>query len=166
MTAADKKSQRIADDFARQQVEKYVPEFADIEPFFRVKGLTSKQCKVLAVCYLPNASDLTIPQKAAIAGVSVRSWYNITRLPKFLEAMASKGREIIGTKVPSLLRTHISNAISDDGDSLDRRLMLQQVGVLDKPQVATGATQTVIIQNGEVVERKKEVVDRFRLKAD
>lgn len=141
MTKADQKSQAIADNQARKDAENHSVELADILPFFRVDGLSMNGCKVLAVCYLPGAGQLTQVQRAAIAGVHPKTWYNIVRTPKFQAALAAKGRQVINVKAPVLLEAHVQDALGEDRQS--RRELLQQCGILDKPRPANASQQVV-----------------------
>ncbi len=151
MNKADQKSQAIADNQARKDAEKHSVDLADILPFFRVDGLSMNQCKVLAACYLPGAGQMTKVQKAAIAGVDPKTWYNIIRTPKFQAALALKGRQIINVKAPVLLEVHMQDAIGEDRQS--RRELLQQCGILDKQQ-SPGTPQQVV--NVTILQQERE----------
>lgn len=150
MNRADKESHEIADQAARQDVKKEHPELPDVLPFFRVKGLSSTQCKVLAVCFLTARQAITVKCQAEMAGVNPKTWWYTVRLPKFLDALAVKSRELIGTKVPALVDVHIEDALIDDRAA--RRDLLQQYGILDRPQPANALTQIV---NVTVLEKER-----------
>ena len=156
-TRADKKAQEIAEFFASQTI----PEIATVLPLVAEYNLSPKKRKILAVKAIPQCILLTEKRKAEVAGVSERYWHMCMSDPEFRKICIEVSSHLLGHHSLEVTNAFIRDAKL--GSETNQRLLMQQYGVLDKPQVATGATQTVIIQNNEVKERKAQVVNRFRL---
>ncbi|KKL82089.1 hypothetical protein LCGC14_1988270 [marine sediment metagenome] len=144
-----------AQQIANRAEAMVVPTLAEILPMVVSVKTTPERRKILATKCLPQAVLWNKRQKAAYAEVDEKTWYNAERSPKFLQLCVDFIKEQIGANAPELWSRYIELALDGDRQALER--ILQQTGVLDKPEKGdTNITLTLTIEQKIELQKKRE----------
>lgn len=144
------KHDRDAEEIIQQAETQQLPVIADLIPTLEKYNLTPAATKVLAVNSLPQCTTMTIKDRAALAGVSVRHWWTVTRTDSYRKALIAASRELLTEHVPEILRSYIKRA--KNGDVVAAARILEQVGVLERLRGADVNTTV----NVAIVERERQ----------
>ncbi len=144
-------AQQIAD----QAEDMVVPEISEILPIVAAVKTTPPRRRILATKCLPQAVGWSQLRKAKYAGVSPRTWYVAERDPKFRTLALEFVKSRFGDDVPEILAAYIKGA--KDGDRVRQERILEQVGILDKPEKGgTNITLTLTIEQKIEFQKKRE----------
>lgn len=109
-----------------------LPELTDMLEMVAEVDTTPERRKILATKCLPQAAGWNQAQKVAYAGVCQKTWYNAERDPKFRQLCIDFVRDRLGVLGAELWATYVRLALDGDRQALER--VLQQLGIIDKPE--------------------------------
>lgn len=145
-------AQQIADQAEAMKV----PELAEILPVVAAVDTTPARRKILAVKLLPQAVTWSKKRKAAYARVGLRTWYNAEHDPGFKQLVVDFIKSHIGQDAPEIWTSYIFWAKA--GDRYRQERILEQLGILDKPEKGgdTNIAITVTVEEREKLKREEE----------
>ena len=131
-----------------------VPKLTEILPMVAGVKTTPERRKILATKCLPQAALWTKKRKAKYAGVCLKTWYNAECDPKFKQLAADFITAHIGEDVPEIWSSYVLWAKLGDRHRQER--ILQQLGILDKPEKGgdTNIGVTITIEEKEKIDRE------------
>ena len=117
-----------------------------------VKGLTRKQLNILRVRLLPEADNMTVLEKCALAKCSDRYWYDMADNETINAVIKDFMDKFLGRRLLPLWRVYIKLAMSGDRQALEN--LLSKKMVLTAADRGVGDRITNI--NVALVEQKRE----------
>ena len=119
-------------------------------------NIPAGQCRIMVVKLLQCSVGMSDKDKAALAGVDPRYWRKCHSDPRFRLACAEASKRYIGHKLPEVTSAFVRDA--QFGDGTNQRVMMQQCGVLDKPEKGgdTNVNVIVTIEEREKLKREEE----------
>lgn len=131
-----------------------VPEMSALVMSLEDYKLTKAERKILAVKLLPQAPGLSDREMADLAKVSERHWYRVHAKEHFRLIAAEASKRYLGHKIPEITSAFVRDARF--GNDTNQRAMMQQCGVLDKPEKAgdTNIALTVTIEEKKIINKE------------
>lgn len=128
---------------------------------------TPQRRKILATKCLPDAPAMSQAQKVEYAGVGRKTWYRAERDPRFTQLCVDFTRERMGTNAPEFWSRYAALALDGDRQALEH--VLEQLGILDKPQLVragdTNIALTVTVEQKIKLEQQRAANQRVGLES-